>query len=124
MQNKRETEAENGMRKLLFEGTRKVFLAGLGAVMLAQDELTDLAESLVERGETSQEKGRRRVEDFVTDRKKYAEKVAQQAEKRLDERFERLLHRMNVPTRSEIKSLNANISRLSKKVDALKKASS
>jgi poly(hydroxyalkanoate) granule-associated protein len=111
---------ENGVQHLLLDGARKMLLVSLGAIMTAQDELNHMTERLVERGESAQEQSRKRVDDFVEERRKQAKKARKQAEKDFDKRMEGLLHRMNLPTRSEIRSLNTKITRLSKKVDELK----
>jgi poly(hydroxyalkanoate) granule-associated protein len=118
-----EVTQENGRENILFTGSLKLFRAGLGAVMLAQDELGSLANKLVEKGESTEEKSRQRFDDFIADRRKQAKKASRRIETRFDKRAESVLHRFNIPTRSEIKSLNTKITQLSKKVDELKKSS-
>jgi poly(hydroxyalkanoate) granule-associated protein len=108
---------------MLLETARKFFLAGLGAAMLAQDEMVDLANKLVERGEATQEKRRKMVDDFVSERRKQSKEAVKRAEKDFGKQMEQVLHRLNMPTRSEVKALNRKITRLTKKVDELNKAS-
>ncbi len=105
-------------RNPLLETVRKVLLASVGAVALAQDELEDFVNRLVERGEIAEKDGRTLVRDLREKRRKQTQK----AEKELDERIEELLHRMNVPTKSDIEALSAKITALTKKVDELKKS--
>jgi len=112
----------NGRHSLLLDGARKLFLVGLGAVMLAQDEMVDLGNKLVERGEATQEKRREMANDFISNRKKKGRQMAKKAEKDFNKQMENVLHRMNLPTRSEVRSLNNKIGRLTKKVDELNKA--
>jgi poly(hydroxyalkanoate) granule-associated protein len=109
---------EEAERNPLLEATRKVLLASIGAVALAQEEIEAFVNKLVERGEIAEKDGKKLVRDVMEKRKKEAKK----AEDELDKRIEDLLDRMNVPTKSDIEALSAKITALSKKVDELKKA--
>lgn len=123
MTNNQEEIKENGRENLLLSETHKLFRAGLGAVMMAQDELGELANKLVEKGESTEEESRKRIDDFVAARRKRVKKMTKRVETNFDKRVERVLHRFNIPTRSEIKSLNTKITQLGKKVDELNKTS-
>lgn len=115
-----EEAVENGHAPMdrMVDAAHKVFLAGVGAVALAQDETGELFGRLVERGETVEKEGR---EALKKARERRVEKV-DEAEEELDRRVEKLLRRMNMPTQSDIKKLDEKISALTKKVDELKKA--
>lgn len=113
-----EEGSEEMERNPLLEATRKVLLASIGAVALAQEEIEAFVNKLVERGEIAEKDGKKLVRDVMDKRKKEAKK----AEDELDKRIEDLLDRMNVPTKSDIEALSAKITTLSKKVDELKKA--
>jgi poly(hydroxyalkanoate) granule-associated protein len=118
----REVTEENGRQHVLLEGTQKLFWAGLGMVKIAQDELGDLTDRLVEKGEATEKETRERFDEFIAARRKQAKKRTRQVESSFDKRMEDVLHRFSIPTRSEIKSLNNKISQLSKKVDELNKS--
>jgi polyhydroxyalkanoate synthesis regulator phasin len=105
-------------RNPFMEITHKVLLAGIGAMVLAQEEIETFVNKLVERGEIAEQDGKKMVKDVMEKRKKEAAK----AEDQLDNRMEDLLDRMNVPTKSDIDALSAKITALTKKVDELKKA--
>jgi len=109
--------AEEVERSPLLGVARKVLMAGIGAVALAQDEMEEFVNKLVERGEIAEQDGRKLVREVVERRKK----EAAAAEGELDKRLEQLLARMNVPTKSDIDTLSAKITALTKKVDELKK---
>lgn len=100
------------------EATRKVLLAGIGAVALAQEEIESFVNKLVERGEIAEKDGKKLVRDVMERRKKETQKAEDQLEKRMED----LLDRMNVPTKSDIEALSAKITALTKKVDELKNA--
>lgn len=109
-----EEETEHGH---LLEASRKLMLASIGAMALAQDELENLAKRLVERGQIAEQDSKRLVREIVERRRQ----GTQRAEDEMEKRVEELLQRMNVPTKSDIESLSAKIETLSKKVDELKK---
>src|SRR4030042_2941850 len=113
-------EKTNGAeeRTPLVEAARKVRLAGIGAVALAQDEIEDFVNRLVERGEIAEKDGRKLVREVMDRRKKDAEK----AEDEIGKRVEDVLDRMSVPTKADIEALGEKIAALSKKVDELKKS--
>jgi len=113
-------EETNGKeeRSPLLEAARKVLLAGIGAFALAQDEIEEFVEKLVERGEIAEKDGRKLVGEVMDKRKKDAEK----AEDEMSTRVEEILNRMNVPTKGDIEALGDKIATLSKKVDELKKS--
>ena len=105
-------------RNPLVEAVRKVLLAGIGAVALAQEEIEDFVNKLVERGEIAEKDGKKLIHEVMERRKKETDK----AEDEIAKRVEDVLDRMNVPTKSDIEVLSEKISALSKKVDELKKA--
>jgi poly(hydroxyalkanoate) granule-associated protein len=112
-----ETQPEEAEHRPMVEMVRKVLLASIGAVALAQDELENFVNKLVERGELAEQDGKKLVREMVEKRRKQAE----HAEAEVDKRTEDLLARMNVPTKADIDALSAKITALGKKVDELRK---
>lgn len=108
-------------KNALLEGARRVLMAGIGAVALAQEEAEDFVNRLIERGEIAEKDGRKLINDIVEKRREQAKERTQKAEEELDKRVEKMLHRMNVPTKEDIDTLSAKITTLTKKVDELKK---
>ena len=109
-----EIEEMEEERSKLFELARKVALAGIGAAALAQDELEDFINRLVERGEIAEKDARKLI-------KEVSEKRRGKVEKQLDKRLEGLLEHLDVPSKADIDELGAKIAALTAKVDALKK---
>jgi poly(hydroxyalkanoate) granule-associated protein len=101
----------------LLDTARKVLLAGIGAVAIAQEEIEEFVNRLVERGEIAEKDGKKLVKEVVDRRKKEAEKTEDEVNKRIEE----ILDRMNVPSKTDIETLGEKITALSKKVDELKK---
>jgi len=116
-----EIVTENGYNAML-EAARKVLLAGIGAVALAQDEIEEFVGRLVERGEIAEKDGRRLINDIAERRKSRTERVRTDIGSEVDKRMESLLNRMNIPSKSDIEGLNRRITALSRKIDQLKKA--
>ncbi|MEJ2746510.1 MAG: phasin family protein [Anaerolineae bacterium] len=114
-------EQATNVQEMLVGNVHKLFQAGLGAVMLVQDEVVSLTDKLIEQGEKTETDSRKKVDDFVEHRKKDTKNLTNRLEKNWNKQMENVLHRMNIPTRGEISSLNNKITRLTKKVDELKK---
>jgi poly(hydroxyalkanoate) granule-associated protein len=101
----------------LFDIARKVLLASIGAMALAQDEVEDFVNRLVDRGEIAEKDGRKLVKEIIDRRKKERGKVEGGVSKRVEEALDRL----NVPTKADIEALSEKIAALTKKIDDLKK---
>lgn len=102
--------------------TRRILLAGVGAVALAQEEVEAFVSRLVEKGEIAERDGRRLVNDIVDRRKTQVEDVQDGLESRLEGQIEKVITRMNIPTKSDINELSQKIALLTEKVEDLKKA--
>ena len=115
------SKAEDTIREDLrpiFETARKMFLVGIGAVALAQDEFEDFITRLIERGEIAERDGKKMLHEAMEHRKRGAQK----ADDEFSKRVEKILDHMNVSNKADIEALGDKIAALSKKVDELKKA--
>jgi poly(hydroxyalkanoate) granule-associated protein len=115
-------QIEEKEANIVQETLRKSMLIGLGAFGLVQDNVVEMMDKLVERGEKVSKERRAQFEEMFEGRKKEAQKASKTAEKRLEKRLENVLHTLNIPTRDDIRSLNTKVTALSKKVDELKKS--
>jgi poly(hydroxyalkanoate) granule-associated protein len=113
-----QTEANEASNSLL-SGLRRILMASIGAVALAQEEIEEFINKMVERGEIADGDARKLVSDVLERRKRLVQDGAKTAEGELDKRIEPLLQRMNIPTKTDIELLSAKISELSRKVDEL-----
>ncbi len=98
--------------------TRRMMLAGLGAISIIHENLEKHIDKLVERGEFAEKdhekmlkKMKERREKFMNNRKEYTHKY-----------FAEALEHFNVPDKNDIEGLNQKISDLEKKIDELNKA--
>lgn len=130
--------------RAVVEAARKVLLASLGAIVLAQEELGNFMgdtenfinrlledaeafiDKLVERGALAEKDGRQLIAEMMEKRtqrtREAARDLTQRAESNLDKGMEDILNRMNVPTKKDIEALTKKVNTLSRKVDKLKKA--
>ena len=122
------------------EATQNVFLAGLGALALAEEEGSKLFKKLVKRGKKVElpELGTQRVKAIreqldgasdkatdavtsrVSDAKYVAGETADKVEDRVQDAVAVVMKRIGVPTREEISELTASVERLTTHIDALK----
>lgn len=105
----------------VFGFAHKTFQAGLGVIALTQDEIEHLFGKFVERGEEAEKEGRKMLNEMMEHRRKQAEDTVAGAQDELETSIERVLHRMNVPTKADITNLNKKVTALTKKVDDLLK---
>jgi poly(hydroxyalkanoate) granule-associated protein len=101
----------------LFDGLRKVLLATIGAVALAQDEMEDFVQKLIERGEIAEKDGRKLIDEVKERRKKTQKGAEEEANKRVKD----VLDHLNVATKKDIDDLGEKVTTLAKKVEELKK---
>jgi poly(hydroxyalkanoate) granule-associated protein len=104
----------------ILESLRRVLLASIGMVALTAEEISELVNKLVERGEIAEQEGKKLVSEIKEKRKK----TTDQAEDVASTRMREMMDKMDIPTKSDIDALSAKIAALSKKVDDLKKAQS
>ncbi len=111
-----EAKAEEEKNRL-FEATRKVVLASVGAVGLAQDELENFINRLVKRGEIAEKDAKKLLKEATERRRRSTRGLDKQVNKQMD----KVMDRMNIPSKKDIDTLSAKISELSAKVEELKK---
>ena len=102
----------------ILESLRRVLLASVGVVALTIEEIGDLVDKLVERGEIAEQEGKKLILEIKEKRKKKTGEAEEVASTRVRE----ALDKMDIPTKSDIDDLSKKITTLSKKVDDLKKA--
>jgi poly(hydroxyalkanoate) granule-associated protein len=102
-------------RSPFYEASRKVMLASIGAIALAQDELEDFIDKLIERGEIAEKDGNKLMHEVREKRKKRAQEMEQEMSRKVRETMER----MNIPSRADLEKLTGSITALSQKIDQL-----
>src|SRR4051812_34420216 len=105
---------------------RQAYLASLGAVSLAQDESGAFFNKLVKQGVEAEKEGRqwlrhanKRTQDRATKATGRVEESVEAATDRVEQTVDRVLAKLNVPSKSDIERLSTKITDLSLKVDEL-----
>jgi poly(hydroxyalkanoate) granule-associated protein len=112
-------EPKDKSQHQMMELLRRMFLASIGAAVIAQEEIETLVNKLVERGEIAEKDGKTLIHEMMDKRKTKTADVTGEINKNV----ENVLTRMNIPTKADVEALGQKINALSKKVDDLKKPS-
>jgi polyhydroxyalkanoate synthesis regulator phasin len=102
------TEEGQKQRSAFYDATRRVLLAGIGAAMLAQEEVESFVSRLIDRGEMAEGDARRLVREVMERRERF--------EREYKERKQKAAAR-----NPEIELLAARIAELTRQVEELKR---
>ena len=107
------------------KSAHQVFLAGLGAAALSQEEGGRLFDRLVTRGRKVEAEGKKKV----TAGKKQIDTVTRKANKAFDKlsgqvdgRLQKLVQRLGIPNQDQIRLLTDRVAELTRKVEGLQKS--
>ncbi len=95
------------------EQIRRVALAGVGAIVMAQEEMADFVHRLVEHGELGEQDGKRVIHDIFS-RKSAVSSV----EAQVNARFSQLVKSMTLPSGRDFSSLSERLARLENELDS------
>ena len=104
--------AEKSVRSSLYETTRLILLAGVGAVTLAQEEVNAFVDRLVERGEMAEQDARKLVREVVEKREKMEQELRERAASRHATR--------STVAQSDIDTLTARVAELTRQIEELR----
>jgi len=127
METSTQTRTENNVQDEIQDSVHRIWLAGLGALAVAEEEGGKVFSRLVERGRDVESKGKVEVDKMKADAERFNEKVKAKAESafetwgdRFDEKLTATLRRLGVPTREEIRNLTQKVEELNAKIEQLK----
>lgn len=107
----------------IMESAHKVWLAGLGAVAMAEQEGGKFFSNLVEQGQKMEKKSKQKVDQAkgtVAGVKTIAESYWETFGRTIDDRMTSVIHRIGVPTKDEIEALTKKVQELTVAVDNLR----
>lgn len=104
-----QTTRRDGRAQALQGSVEQVWLAGLGALALTEEEGSKFFRSLVKKGETFERHTRARLDGMLAAAKKAPSTAVATIERRTDTTVQNVMHRLGVPTRRDIDSLNRRI---------------
>ena len=124
-----------GKKDDIRESAHKIWLAGLGALAVTEEEGSKLFKNLVQQGERYEAQGKQKLKEAKKSAdeagaraKKVAEETADRARRAaegaweqlggaFDDKLAKALHRIGVPTREEINALSRRIEELTRAVE-------
>ena len=119
--NGKQTENSAGLDNPFVDLIRKVSLASVGAVVLAQEEGEEFVNRLVQKGEIAERDGRKLIKDLVSKRKKQTRETVDSAVDEVDSTIGHVLHSINIPTKRDVSNLASKIEAIGEKLDKLTK---
>jgi poly(hydroxyalkanoate) granule-associated protein len=102
------------------ESARNVWLAGVGAMAMAEDEGGKLFEDLVKKGAAYETRNRKRLSAMLENVKELRGDVSAvfgRLTSPVNTAMEKAMHRLGVPTRKEIATLTRRVEELTKAVE-------
>jgi len=117
------TEANKKVHEEIKASAHKIWLAGLGALAAAEEEGSKIFNTLVEKGEGYESRGKEelaKVKDKVEGAFGKAEGSWEKLGDAFDERVAGAVKRLGVPSSEEITNLTKRVEELTLKVDQLK----
>ena len=92
----------------MFDALRKAVLFGAGLAVMTTEKMKDFAEELVKKGEMSEKEAREALKEWM--------EKSKQARKEMEDKTEamvnKVMNRMNIPTRSELEELKERLAKL------------
>ena len=107
----------NGGTQAMRESVEQVWLAGLGALALTEEEGSKFFRALVKKGEGIEKRSRARLSDTVQAARNAPSNTLSKIERQVDTTLENVMHRLGVPTRTEINSLSRRIEGLAQSME-------
>lgn len=122
------TKKTKKVQKEVLDSASKIWLAGLGALSVAEEEGSKLFNTLVKKGEGFEKRGKKQLEKVQSTVEEQVETVVGKADnafgklgRGFDARVADTLNKLGVPSRMEIQKLTKRVEQLTKKVDSLNK---
>jgi len=124
----KKTKKTKKIQKDVVESASKIWLAGLGALSVAEEEGSKLFKTLVKKGEGFEKRGKKQFDKVQHTVEEQVETVVGKADsafgkfgKGFDSKVADTLNKLGVPSRMEIQKLTRRVEQLTKKVDTLNK---
>jgi poly(hydroxyalkanoate) granule-associated protein len=103
---------ENQLAVRIRESANQIWLAGLGAFAKAQAEGLKMFDSLVAEGEKVQARTKTAADERIAEMRSRATGTWDKLEKVFEDRVERALHSLSVPSRQDIDTLTQRVAEL------------
>ena len=104
----------------MFDTLKKTVLTGVGLALRSRGEIEALAREFAENSKMNQEE----AEAFLQECRQKYEEAKGTLDQKLETMVEKILVKLDLPTRSDIKTLNQRIDRLAEKITPKNRGSS
>lgn len=112
---KRATDIHSGHIDTVIDLTHDLFLASIGGLTLAQEEIEKLVRKLIERGQIKEEDGKKYINNLMNKSKKAGKAL----EARVEEKFQDKIPTLELPGRKVFNDLVKKVDAISTQVDEL-----
>ncbi|NOX35205.1 MAG: hypothetical protein GXP56_16000 [Deltaproteobacteria bacterium] len=96
----------------MFDYLKKSLLTGVGLALRSKSEIEDLAKEFAQKSKMSQDEAK----DFLNECRQKYEDAKADLDKKIEETMEKILLKLDLPSKSDIKQLNDRIDDLTKKL--------
>jgi polyhydroxyalkanoate synthesis regulator phasin len=96
----------------MFEYFKKSLLTGIGLALRSKNEIEDMAKEFAEKSKMSQDEAR----DFLKECQQKYEDARTDFDKKIEKTMTKILAKLDLPSKSDIKALNDRIDDLTKKM--------
>ena len=107
-----------GRAEAIQGSVEQVWLAGLGALALTEEEGSKFFHSLVKKGEVVERRNKARLDEVVDVAKRMPATAIHTIERRTDDAFQSVIKRLGIPSQRDIDLLTRRIERLTSKPPA------
>ena len=91
---------------------KKTYLAGIGALSLAEEKVKKTVDVLLKKGEKAEEEGKKALSEF----KEKFEDLKKDFEKKIEIQISKAIEKLNLPTKDDIEALEKRIEKLEEKL--------
>jgi polyhydroxyalkanoate synthesis regulator phasin len=96
----------------MFEYLKKTLLTGVGLALRSKKEIEELAKEFAEKSRMDQDEAR----EFLKECEQKYEEAKEGFDKKVEVTIEKILKKLDLPSRSDIKALNERMDALTKKL--------
>ena len=114
-----EETSDGELAAAIRDSAHNIWLAGLGAFAMAQEEGEKLFDTLVKEGETVQRRAKKAADAKVAEMNERAGTTWDKLEQVFEDRVARALHSLSVPTKQDIDALTERVAELTEVVKKL-----
>ena len=104
-----------GKMDTILDLSHDLFLAGIGSISLAQEEIEKLVKKLIEKGQVKEEDGKQYVKDLINKTKKTRKNL----EESVEEKIQKKLPTLELPSRKVFNELTKKVDTIAGQIDKI-----